>query len=217
MLKALASVAGSALTGGLNYASAKQNRRFQQQMSNTAYQRAAADLEKAGLNRILAIGSPASTPGGAVAQFPDFGNSINQGMATAQQIAQSEATTTEIVERTKGITAENQRKIVESQFWQAIGPLVQKAAGSAEKFLNYVSDPKNFPVIWEAMSRTSQSILNEARKVIEQNLPNLDSQIIQFITTDPTRGPNAYGQKINEQARKWLGDKIQSLGSGGPQ
>lgn len=213
MLKALASVAGSALTGGLNYASAKQNRRFQQQMSNTAYQRAAADLEKAGLNRILAIGSPASTPGGAVAQFPDFGNSINQGMSTAQQIAQSEATTTQIVEQTKGITAENQRKVVESQFWQAIGPLVQKAAGSAEKFLNYLSDPKNFPVIWEAMSRTSQTVLTEARKVLQQNLPQVDLQIINFLTTDPTK----IGLKYGKEAREWLGDKIQSLASGGPQ
>ena len=40
-------------------------------MSNTAYTRAAADLENAGLNRILALGSPASTPGGSM---PVMGN-----------------------------------------------------------------------------------------------------------------------------------------------
>lgn len=44
------------------------NRSFQERMSGSAYQRAAADMEKAGLNRILSIGSPASTPAGSVGQ-----------------------------------------------------------------------------------------------------------------------------------------------------
>ena len=41
------------------------NRDWQEYMSNSAFQRATTDLEKAGLNRILAVGSSASTPGGA--------------------------------------------------------------------------------------------------------------------------------------------------------
>lgn len=50
-----------------NAQQAAANRDWQERMSNTAHQREAADLQAAGLNRILGVSHGASTPGGSTA------------------------------------------------------------------------------------------------------------------------------------------------------
>lgn len=76
----IASVAGSIYSAKQSQKSADKQMDFQANMSNTAYQRAMADLRAAGLNPILAARAPASTPGGAMATIPDIGASFAQGM-----------------------------------------------------------------------------------------------------------------------------------------
>lgn len=70
---------------------------FQKEMSDTAHQREATDLSKAGLNRILSLGAGASTPGGASATMQNslagmgaFGTSAMDYKRLSQDVKQSD-------------------------------------------------------------------------------------------------------------------------------
>ena len=77
---------------------AREQMAFQERMSSTAYQRAAQDLEKAGLNRILALGKPASTPGGAMANIVD---ELTPAVASAAQLRRNNAEMRQVREATE--------------------------------------------------------------------------------------------------------------------
>lgn len=78
---------GQAGANKLNLQIAREQMEFQERMSGTAYQRAAKDLKAAGLNRILAMGSPATTPSGAKATMLNedalLAEGIKSGVTTA--------------------------------------------------------------------------------------------------------------------------------------
>jgi len=79
---------GLSLAGGLfsnkkNIDLSKDQMRFQERMASTQYQRAANDLEKAGLNRILALGSPAASPAGA---RPNITNPTSEVASSAKNV-----------------------------------------------------------------------------------------------------------------------------------
>lgn len=89
---------GGTQQNSANAREARENREFQERMSNTSYQRAKADLEKAGFNPALALGKGgASTPGGAQAQMQNVaGPAINSAAAALEQGARIAQTKAEI-------------------------------------------------------------------------------------------------------------------------
>jgi len=71
---------------------ARENREFQERMSSTAHQRATKDLEAAGLNRILALGGPSSSPAGSTAQMqPEIDSGVGDRAVSSALAARAGA------------------------------------------------------------------------------------------------------------------------------
>lgn len=119
-----------------------QQQNYQTRMSNSAYQRATQDLEKAGLNRILAYTQGgASSPQGAAAQAPpakaptvrhkvDF-DLLNMGEQMAR-IKGVNAQTGLTNEKQKGEEFRNVREGLMSDLWEQVTRAAHTAMGAAE-------------------------------------------------------------------------------------
>lgn len=146
---------GSSQQREFNAKQAQIDRDWQEKMSNTAYQRAAKDMEAAGLNRILALGNPASTPSGAQASMslPAYSSGISTGVSAAsakQQIAESKTRQKNIVQTTKNLAktlekighevtiAEGEAAVsqVRKALYRAVEPIVDLSSQKVQKFIN---------------------------------------------------------------------------------
>lgn len=81
---AAANIGGGIASAVMAKREAKRNRRFQERMSNTQYQRAMADMRKAGLNPILAYKQGgAGTPSGSAAAMPNLSDVGTKSVTSA--------------------------------------------------------------------------------------------------------------------------------------
>ncbi len=94
ILPILLGLLASGASSAVSYKIAKENRQFQERMSNTAYQRSMADMRKAGLNPILAYKQGGATaPAGSLSTVADPGPSAISSFKAATEKGRLKAET----------------------------------------------------------------------------------------------------------------------------
>lgn len=114
-----------------NKKAASKQRKWDWSVARHAYRTAAVDLEKAGLNRILALGSPTNTPSAAVAKVDPAGNRTMIGAAVAsakQAIKESQAKEALLKEQTRQTDAIADKEQTTKALYEALEPLAKEIA-----------------------------------------------------------------------------------------
>ena len=153
-------VLGAALiSGGLSYlgsrqsarmsqASAREQMAFQAEQTGTGYQRAMADMKRAGLNPMLAAKlGPAASGSGAMAQIPDFGTAVQRGiqggqLASASRLQEQQAVLTEFKAEGQQIDNEINRlsRLPEAEVKGFMNRLVSKVIKHVESYVDLAAE-----------------------------------------------------------------------------
>lgn len=170
VLGAYGSYSGGRSANAANVGLNRANREWQERMSNTAYQRSAKDLEKAGLNRILALGGPASSP---TNQAPKVENTLKdaapqaaQAALTAAQIKNIESQTEKTKAETIGVHQMNDIKSGAANVGKDAGQLYEAGKGFIQT---------DGPNVIKGAQDIGKSIVTEAKSLWDSAASKLDN------------------------------------------
>jgi hypothetical protein len=189
---------GQSSANKANAKMAREQMAFQERMSNTAYQRSTKDLEKAGLNRILALGSPASSPAGQTAQMK---STTESAAASAVQLATQIAQIKNIESNTKLADANTIKSIHEGEINSLQAALMGRAGEYGDKGLSWLENFFDDSTSNAAPKGSNNSFIDnyiwDSKKSASENSP-----LISFISKMMKQPPKKMGNKHSRKSRR---------------
>ena len=196
ILGGLIGKSGQASANRANLKIAREQMAFQERMSSSAYQRSASDLKKAGLNRILALGSPASSPVGASATLQNekamLGQAVQNAAMTAAQINNVNAQTKKIKTETTALG-----------LGAAKGELATEVSETAKKYFS----PEAIKKAGSAMATSAKQTMED----VEEKLTKFFDMVEDFTQPEPVSLDPHKSKKPKEKS--YRAGKKKSYGS----